>query len=173
MSAGNQASSDVREFVISRTFDVPRELMWKAWTESDRMAQWFGPKGVTVFHSNNDLRPGGVYHYAMRGADGSVMWGKWVYREIVPPQRLVWVNSFSDEKGGVTRHPMMADWPLEMLTTVTFDEVAGGTSVTVRWIPLNATEAEINVFEAGRNGMEMGWTGTFEQLAAYLAKEKR
>ena len=156
------------EFVISRTFDAPRDLMWKAWTESDRLAKWFGPKGVTIFHSKNDLRPGGVYHYGMRTADGNAMWGKWIYREVVKPERLVFVVSFSDEKGGITRHPLAADWPLEMLSTVTFEERQGKTTVTVRWSALNATEAERKAFAARRDGMKQGWTGTFDQLEAYL-----
>ncbi len=171
---GNAAtSSEIREFVISRVFDAPRELMWKAWTESDRLAKWFGPKGVTIFHSKNDLRPGGVYHYGMRTPEGTEMWGQRTYREIVKPERLVFVVSFSDAKGGVTRHPFAADWPLETLSTVTFAEREGKTTVTVRWVPLSPTDAERKTFEAGREEMKGGWTGTLDQLAEYLAKEKR
>jgi uncharacterized protein YndB with AHSA1/START domain len=159
-----------RDFVISRTFDASRELMWKAWTESDRLARWFGPKGVTIVHSKNDLRPGGIYHYAMRTPDGQEMWGRWVYREIVKPERIVFVNSFSEPNGGVTRHPMAADWPLEMLSTITFSEREGRTTVTVRWAALNASETERNRFNTGHDSMRQGWTGTFEQLEAYLAE---
>ena len=87
-----------REFVISRRFDVPREFMFKLWTDPAHMQRWWGPKGVTVIHSKMDLRPGGIYHYCMRTPDGHEMWGKFVFREIVKPERLVFVNSFSDEK---------------------------------------------------------------------------
>jgi uncharacterized protein YndB with AHSA1/START domain len=100
------------------------------------------------------------------------MWGKFVYKEITPPERLVSVNSFSDEHGGVTRHPFSAAWPLELLTEVTFAELQPGrTTVTVRWTPINATPAERAAFDAGRGSMIMGWGGTFEQLAAYLATD--
>ena len=161
------------DFVISRTFDASRDLMWKVWTEPERMAQWFGPKGVKIFHSKNDLRPGGVYHYGMRTPDGKEMWGKWVYREVAKPERMVFVNSFSDKEGGITRHPMAQNWPLEMLTTITFaEQQEGKTTVTVRWSPINATEAERKVFDTSKDGMRQGWTGTFEQLEAYLAKAK-
>ena len=147
--------------------------MWKVWTEPERMAQWFGPKGVKIFHSKNDLRPGGVYHYGMRTPDGKEMWGKWVYREVAKPERMVFVNSFSDKEGGITRHPMAQNWPLEMLTTITFaEQQEGKTTVTVRWSPINATEAERKVFDTSKDGMRQGWTGTFEQLEAYLAKAK-
>jgi len=93
-----------------------------------------------------------------------------VYREIAAPERIVLVNSFSDEKGGLTHHPMSPTWPLEMLSTTTFTEQGGKTTITVRWAPLNATEAERKTFDTNHDGMMQGWTGTFDQLAAYLAK---
>ena len=160
-------------FVISRSFDAPRDLVWKAWTEPQRMAQWFGPKGANVVHSKNDLRPGGVYHYGMRTPDGNKIWGKWVYREILPPQRLVFVSSFSDENGGITRHPMSPDWPRETLSTILFDDVDGKTTVTVKWATINATAIERETFEKARSSMTGGWSGTFEQLEAYLTEVQR
>lgn len=161
-----------KEFVISRTFDIPRDFMFKVWTDPEHMQRWWGPKGVTVVHSKMDLRPRGIYHYCLRTSDGHEMWGKFVFREIVKPERLVFVNSFSDEKGGLTRHPGSALWPLEMLSTITFIEQGGKTTVTVRWSPLNATEEERKTFEEGFDSMQKGWTGTLDQLTDYLAKEK-
>lgn len=165
------AMSSDQPFVISRTFDAPRDLMWKAWTESERLAQWFGPKGAKVVKSDNDLRAGGVYHYAMKTPDGSVVWGKWVYRDVAEPEKLVFVSSFSDEKGGITRHPMSPTWPRETLSTITFTESAGKTTVTVEWLPMNATQEERDTFNARRDSMVGGWSGTFEQLAEYLATQ--
>jgi uncharacterized protein YndB with AHSA1/START domain len=157
-------------FVITRVFAAPRDLVWKAWTERDRLMQWFGPKGFTLPTAKMDFRPGGVFHYCLRSADGHEMWGKFVYREIVAPERIVLVNSFSDAAGGLTRHPMSPTWPLEMLSTTTFTEQEGGTALTIRWLPLNASEAERKTFDSAHAGMQQGWGGTFEQLAAYLAK---
>ena len=157
-------------FVISRVFDAPRDKVWKAWTEVERLKQWWGPKGFTVSHCTVDLRPGGLMHYCLRSPDGHDMWGRFVYREIAKPERLVWVDSFSDEKGGVTRHPMSPGWPRELLTTVSFAEQKGGTLVTVQWIPIDATEEERRTFDAGRDSMQQGWTGTFEQLEQYLVR---
>jgi uncharacterized protein YndB with AHSA1/START domain len=162
--------TQAQEFVISRTFDVPRELMFRVWTDPGHMQHWWGPKGFTVVYQRMDLRPGGLYHYCIRSADGQDMWGRFVYREIVRPERLVFVNSFADEKGNVARHPMHLAWPLEMLSTITFTEQAGRTTVTVRWLPLNATAEECKTFEAGFESMQQGWGGTFEQLGAYLAQ---
>jgi uncharacterized protein YndB with AHSA1/START domain len=159
------------DFVISRVFDVSREMLWKCFTEPERMKQWWGPKGFTVMVSKMDLRPGGTYLYGMRSPDGQDMWGRMVYREIVPPDRLVFINSFSDEKGGLTRHPMAPQWPIEMLSIFTFEEMPDGkTRFTVRWSPLNPTPEEKKAFDEGHGSMNMGWSGTLEQLGAYVAK---
>src|ERR1700735_1129661 len=89
-------SSDSREFVISRVFDAPRELGWKALTEPAHLNQWWGPKGFTTRVESLDLRPGGVFRYSQQMPDGKKMWGKWVYREVVAPERLVTIVSFTD-----------------------------------------------------------------------------
>ena len=160
----------VEDFVISRTFDAPRDLVWKCFTDPERMKHWWGPKGFKVIASSMDLRPGGTYHYGLRAPNGQAMWGKFVYREIVPSERLVVITSFSDEKGGTIRHPGHQSWPLEMRSIFTFEDVPGGkTKFTVRWAPHNATEAEVETFDSNRNSMTQGWSGTFEQLEAYLA----
>lgn len=158
------------DFVIVREFDAPRELLWKCFTEPERMKEWFGPKGSAVVSSKMDLRVGGAYHGAMRDEAGRIMWAKFVYREIAAPERLVWVHSFSDEAGGLTRHPLSATWPLELLRTVTFETRPGNkTKVTLRWSPINATAEERSTFDAAHGGMTQGWTGSFERLDAYLA----
>ena len=162
-----------KEFVITRAFDAPRERVWKVWTEAERLKHWWGPKGFTVRVAKMDFRPGGVYHYCLRSPDGRDMWGKFVYREIVTPERIVFVNSFSDEKGGLTHHPMSPTWPLETLSTITFTEQEGKTKITVQWVPINATEEERKTFEDGRQSMQQGWTGTMDQLAAYLVTVRK
>jgi uncharacterized protein YndB with AHSA1/START domain len=156
-------------FVVSRSVAAPRARVWQAWTEVEHLQHWWGPKGFVVTHCKVDLRPGGLMHYCLRAPDGAEMWGRFLYREIVKPEKLVWVNSFSDEKGGITRHPMAPGWPREMLTTVTFAEQGKGTLIMVNWVPINATEDERRIFEEGRGSMLQGWTGTFEQLEHYLA----
>jgi uncharacterized protein YndB with AHSA1/START domain len=164
-----------KEFIMSRVFDVPRDLLWKCFTDPERMKHWWGPKGFAVIASKMDLRVGGTYHYGMKAPDGSLMWGLFSYREIAPQERLVFVNSFSDEKGGVTRHPAAPTWPLQMLSTFTFEDAPGGkTRFTVRWQTLDATPEEQATFDSdqSRVGMTNGWSGTMEQLEAYLANVK-
>lgn len=159
------------EFLIRRLFAAPREIVFRAFTDPEQMRQWWGPRGAAVGTSNMDLRPGGIYHYGMTMPDGATMWGKFVFREIVEPSRIVFVNSFSDANGGLTRNPFNPGWPLELLSTITFEEEAQGTLLTVRWMPLDSTPAEERaVFAGAKESMQMGWTGTLDQLAGYLAK---
>ena len=157
-------------FTTSRTFGAPRAVVFRAWTETEHLTRWFGPVGFTTEASTNDPRPGGVFHYRMRAPNGAEMWGKWVYREVAPPERLVFVSSFSDAAGGTARAPFSPDWPLEVLSTVTFAEQDGETTVTLRAVPIHATEAERNAFLAMHGSMRQGWGGTLDQLAAYLAR---
>ena len=157
-------------FVIQREYEAPRALLWDCVSQPERMRQWWGPKGFKVVKSAMDLRPGGTYHYGLETPDGAVMWGKFAYREIAPPERVVFVNSFSDEAGGITRHPFNPAWPLQLLSSFTFDELAPSCSrFTVRWEPLNASGEERAAFAAGHESMNAGWGGTLDQLAAYLA----
>lgn len=157
-------------FVIAREFDASPELMWKTWTEAARLKQWWGPKGFAVHTCKVELRPGGMFHYGMKAPDGSNVWGRFIYREIDAPRRLVFVVSFSDPAGAMTRHPGNARWPMQMLSTVTFEGMGVKTRVTVQWEPLEATGEERGAFYDGRASMQQGWTGTFEQLADYLSQ---
>jgi uncharacterized protein YndB with AHSA1/START domain len=158
----------VKPFEITRVFDAPREQIWKAWTETERLKRWWGPKGFTVHTCKVDLRPGGTFLYGMKAPDGSDIWGKFVYRKIEAPKRLEFIVSFSDPKGGITRHPSSPSWPREMLSTVSFDEQGAKTKVTVQWSPHNATDEERKTFDEGRASMQQGWGGTFDQFAGYL-----
>lgn len=157
-------------FRISRRFAAPRQRVWDAWTKPDLLSEWFGPKGVTTTVKAFDLRPGGILHARMDTPDGHVMWAKFVYREVTPPSRLAWVHAFADADGHVARSPFGGPWPLELLTTVNFEEDGDGTRVTLAWQPLEATEEERQAFAAATDSMTGGWTGSFEQLDAYLAK---
>ena len=160
-----------RELVITRIFDAPRELVWKAFAESDRLASWWGPKGFTMLVHALDFRPGGVFHYSMRSPDGQVMWGKFVYHDIQAPERLVFVSSFSDEAGNTIRAPFNPAGPLEIMNTVTFTEHEERTTITLRGRPINATEEEHTAYWNAQESMRQGFAGTFDQLADYLAEE--
>ena len=171
MNAAATATTKSPDFVLERVFDAPRKLVWECFTKPERMKEWWGPKGFKVVKAELDLRPGGIYLYGMQTPDGTIMWGKFVFREITPPERMVLINSFSDEAGGLTRHPMAPTWPLEMFSIFTFEDAPGGkTKVTIRWSPHNANAEEQKTFDAGHDSMNKGWGGSLEQLEAYLAR---
>lgn len=164
-----QPKPDEPAFVLTRALNAPRELVFKAFTEPERLMHWWAPKGFTMRSGTLDLRPGGVFHYCQVSPSGHEMWGKFVYREVVPPERLVYVNSFSDEQGNTVRAPFSPTWPLEILSTVTFAEQDGKTTLTLRGVALNATEAEQTTFVEAARSLEAGWGGTLDMLEAYLA----
>ena len=158
-----------KEFVIERLFDAPRDLVWKVFTQRDHLMNWWGPKGFKMIAGKLDLNPGGIFLYGMEAPDGSEMWGKWVFREVVKPERLVFISSFSDKDAGLTRHPMAPTWPVEMLATATFTDRGGKTLLVNRVVALNASEEERATFEGNFASMTQGYGGTWDQLAAYLA----
>ncbi|MCD6049041.1 MAG: polyketide cyclase, partial [Verrucomicrobia bacterium] len=136
------------------------------------LMQWWGPAGFKMDKATVDLRPGGSFHYGMSGPGGMTMWGKFTYREIVAPERLVFLLSFSDEKGGVTRHPGHTGWPLQMLKVLTLTEQNGQTTLTLRGVPFNATATEQQVYLEHHSSMHGGFSASWDQLATYLAKTK-
>lgn len=157
------------ELVIARVFDASRELVFKASTEIDHFKHWWRPRGFEWVSAKLDLCPGGIFHSCKRARKGSEMWGKFVYREIAPPERIVFLNSFSEPDGGVTPNPWIPDWPREVLHTVTFAERDGRTAITMHGRPINATEIELKNFDAGCQSVEKGSAPTFNTLDEYLA----
>ncbi|MFD2247481.1 SRPBCC family protein [Pontibacter ruber] len=161
-----------REFVISRVFDAPRNLVFKAWTEAEQLEQWWGPKGLSLKVAKLEMRPGGMFHYCIGLPDGQSMWGRFIYSSIVEPERLVYINSFSDETGEIIRAPFSQEWPLEIHNTLTLTEQDGKTTLTQRSQPIHATAEERKTFEQALDALHKGCTGTFDQLEDYLAKLK-
>jgi uncharacterized protein YndB with AHSA1/START domain len=161
-------NTERHRFAISRMFDAPRELVFSLWSDADHLRRWWGPKGCSIGICNLDLRPGGQLLYSLRMPDGQEMWGKFIYREILMPDRLVFVSSFSDPKGNVTRSPLNANWPLEILNTLNLSQRFNLTQLTLLGEPLNPTPEELLVFESMLDTLHQAFSGTFDQLAAYL-----
>lgn len=163
--------STIPELLITRTIHAPRDTVWKACTEADRLAKWWGPKGSTLRIVRFDFRPGGIFHYAMQFQPGQEMFGRFIYREIVPQERIVFVSSFSDADGGIAGAPFpgLDNWPREVHNTWTLTEADGKTTLHLRGYPLNASEAEQQTFAGMFDSMKQGFGGTFDQLDAFLA----
>ncbi len=158
---------------ITRTLDAPRDLVWKAWTDPKALAEWWGPKDFKITVHKLEFKPGGVFHYDMLGHNGFQMWGIFTYKEINAPEKLVFINSFSNEKGEITRAPFFdGKWPLEILNTMTLSEENGKTVLRLIGGPINASEEEQQAFEGNRKSMQQGFAGTFEKLDEYFARNK-
>jgi uncharacterized protein YndB with AHSA1/START domain len=160
MTVSNAKTSDAmtateRELVITRVFDAPRELVFKAWTDPKHVAQWWGPKGFTNPVCELNVRPGGAIRIHMRGPDGTVYPMTGVYQEIVEPERLVFTSAALDERG----KPLF-----EVLSTVTFAEQGGKTTLTLQARVVKSTAEAAPYLE----GMAQGWTQSLDRFAAFV-----
>jgi uncharacterized protein YndB with AHSA1/START domain len=162
MSKNNSKTSTPsdREFVMERTFDAPRKLVFEAFSDCKHLTHWWGPKGWTLPVCKIDFRPGGVWHYCMRGPEGDESWGKAIYREIVEPERIVYLDTFADEAG----NPV--DGAPEMLITVMFEEQGGKTKLTSHTQFSSAADLEAVL----SMGMEEGFTQTLDRLEEHLTE---
>ena len=154
--AKRKNSPATQPFIMSRTFDALRDLVFKVWTEREHLLHWWGPKGVKIVHCTNDLHPSGVMLYCMRLPDGKDIWGKWVYREIVKPERIVYKH------GGEKDYE-----PVNFQATVTFAEQGGKTRLSMRMVfpSANARDHVTQTY-----GAVEGLTQTVNRLAEYLTK---
>ena len=159
-------------FKISRTFDAPLSLVWDMYAKKEHLTKWWGPKGFEWVGGKLDFRPGGIFHYGMKPPTGDLMWGKFVYREIIPLKKLVFTTSFSDEQGGTQRAPFAANFPLEVLNTIEFSENAGKTTLSMTGTPFDASDADKAFFESMFPSMQQGFKGTLDQLEAYLRSQQ-
>ena len=142
---------------LTRVFAAPRALVWKAWTNSKMMAQWFGPRGFTNPVCELDVRVGGSLRIVMRGPDGNDYPMKGVFREVVAPERLVFTNIALDKDGNHL---------LEGETTVTFAESNSKTTLTLRTHAVGLVPIAPQMLA----GMEAGWTQSIDKLEELVAR---
>ena len=153
-------NNDNQGLIIERIFEAPRKQVWKAWTDPEQMKRWWGPKDFTAPFAEIDLRVGGKYLYCMRSPEGKDYWGTGIYREIVPLEKIVATDCFSDEKGNVvpaSHYGMTGDWPQELIVTVTFEDQDNNTKMTLNHVGLPAGE--------NRDMAREGWNQSFDKLA--------
>jgi uncharacterized protein YndB with AHSA1/START domain len=150
-------TNEAQELVLTRVFDAPRERVFKAWTDPQRVAQWWGPRCFTNPVCELDVRPGGAIRIHMRGPDGTVYPMTGVYQEVVEPERIVFTSAALDAEG----NPLF-----EVLTTVTFVEQDGKTKQTLHARVIKRTAEAAPYLK----GMEAGWTQSLERLAESLAR---
>lgn len=158
--------SEKTEYVLERTFDAPREMVWRAWTDPELLSRWYGPGIETIIH-DFDLQPGGAWLNEMRWGENADF-SKMVFQEVTQAEKLVWHHSSTDADWNIISSPMMADWPRVLLTTVTFEDLGDKTNVRLSQIPMDATDAEIACFAAMMDGMSKGWGGGYKIIDEIL-----
>jgi uncharacterized protein YndB with AHSA1/START domain len=164
LDVAKAAEGDV---VVTRVYDAPREVVFRAWTDPEQLMRWWAPNGCTTPFCTVDLRPGGKFHYCMRLPDGRDIWGLGIYDEIVAPERIVYTDAFADADGNPvspSRYGMSAGYPTESVVTVALAKHPRGTMLTLRHSVGAVAFAE-------RGGMEQGWNEMLEHLAEDLAHE--
>jgi uncharacterized protein YndB with AHSA1/START domain len=150
-----------RELIVERVFDAPRERVWKAWTDPDQLASWWGPRGWQTTNYRFELRPGGVWHYCMRGPNGMESWGRGTFREIVEPERISYVDEFSNPEGAINE-----DLPGGLIIVNTFEDLGGGkTRVTSRTEFKNEDQLKALI----DMGMLQGLAETWDRLAELVS----
>ena len=145
-----------RVLILEREYDAPRSLVFKVWTDAAHLARWWGPKGFTVLSWKADARPGGQFRFGMRSPEGTEHWAHGVYREVVPPARLVFTTAWENPDGS-PKH--------ETVVTITFSESGNepGQKTKLRF------HQAIFDSETARDLHRGGWDSTFDNLAGYLA----
>jgi uncharacterized protein YndB with AHSA1/START domain len=152
--------TEQKGLVVSRTFNAPRERVWAAWTEPEKIRRWWGPKGFTAPVIEVDLRVGGKYLYDMRSPDGKDYWSAGVFKDIRRPERITVVDSFADEEGNIvpaSYYGLPGRFPLESWVTVTFEDVEGRTKLTISQLDSPAGAAT-------EQGIQ-GWNESLDKLA--------
>ena len=146
------AKSAKRELVITRTLDAPPRLVFKAWTQPEHLARWWGPRGYTLISYKADVRPGGSFRFGTRSPENTEHWAHGTYREVVPPERLVFTTAWE--------HPDRSP-KHETVVTLTFAEQGGKTKLTLKQ----------TLFESvtSRDLHRGGWSSSFDLLEDYLA----
>jgi uncharacterized protein YndB with AHSA1/START domain len=147
------AKTAERVLVITRIFDAPPRLVFKAWTEPEHLVRWWGPQGFTTPSCKMDVRPGGAFRFCMRSPEGTDHWLRGVYREIVAPERLVCTWAWEDAEGKPGH---------ETLLTVSFAEHGSKTKLTLHQAVFESVTA--------RDAHQEGWASSLNRLAEYLGK---
>ena len=136
---------------LTRVYDAPRALVWQAWTDPKHMAQWFGPRGFTSSVPQLEVRVGGALRIVMHGPDGNDYPMKGVFREVKPPERLVFSNIAIDGDGNHL---------LEGETTIILEEQSGKTKLTLKTYAKGLVQMAPQMLA----GMEAGWGQSLDKL---------
>ena len=123
-----------RDILMTRRFDAPIELVWKAWTDAEHVKRWWGPKFFTFPFCKMNFREGGTTLVCTRTPDGKDMYNTWTYQKVVPLERIEYIQNLSDQDGNPI-DPVAAgvspDFPGDVRTVVTFKTIGDQTEITI------------------------------------------
>lgn len=155
---------------IVREFNAPRQLVFDAWTQVKHLNNWMFPMpGCQCDFVSANIVDGGDSLHKITMPNGNEMWLLTKYEEVVSPERLVFLQYFSNEQGDVLPMPHMPNWPRHMLATLYFEAIeANRTKLTFLWEPRDATADELIAFEASRTDHQNGWGAGMDQLHTYI-----
>ena len=152
----NESATPITHLTLTRVFDAPREKVFKAWIDSAQVKEWWGPKTFTNPVCEIDARVDGALNVHMQAPDGEIFPMGGMFKEIDEPSKLVFTSTALGKDGKVM---------LENLNAVTFEDEAGKTKLVLNVEVLMQTPEMAKALE----GMEEGWSGSFDKLAAFLA----
>ncbi|MEM7259698.1 MAG: SRPBCC domain-containing protein [Pseudomonadota bacterium] len=163
--------STIEPSIIVREFNAPRELVFDAWTRVEHLDQWMFPMpGATCKFVSADITDGGTSLHKISMPNGFEMWLFTRYEEVTRPEKLVFLQYFSNESGDILPNPHIPDWPTDMLATLEFEELGPTqTRLTFNWAPRNPSAQELAAFEATRADHPKGWGAGMDQLETYLS----
>ncbi len=161
----------VEPSLITREFNAPRELVFDAWTQVEHLNNWMFPMpGCTCEFVQAEIKDGGTSLHKITMPNGHEMWLFTRYEVVQAPDKLVFLQYMSNEKGDIVANPNMPTWPKDMVATLLFEDTAeGGTRINFYWEPRNPTPEEAETFEASRADHGKGWGAGMDQLQNYLA----
>ena len=151
-----------RTITVKRTFNLPLNTVWKAWTESESMKKWWGPKEYTCPDCTIDFKVGGKFLASMQAADGKKIWSTGTYKEIIPLKKIINTDSFADSNGNIvpaSYYQMQGEWGLELQITTEFKEVEGKTNLSLQHAGLPAEIADECM---------KGWQSSFDKLESNI-----
>lgn len=155
---------------IIREFNAPRQLVFDAWTQTKHLNNWMFPMvGCKCEFVSANIIDGGTSLHKVTMPNGHEMWLYTKYEEVLSPEKLVFLQYFSNENGDIVSMDHIPNWPKDMLASLFFEEVSSNkTKLTFLWEPRNPTEEELKAFEATRSDHGNGWGAGMEQLHCYL-----
>lgn len=155
-------TTENKTLTIKRTFNLPLNKVWKAFSEAESCKKWWGPKDFTCPDCTIDFKQGGKYLMSMQGPDGKKIWSTGIFKEIIDHQKIVYTDSFADINGNVVPavyYKMPGEWPLELFVTIELQEVDGKTNLSL----LHDGIPE----EMQKDTME-GWQQSFDKLESFI-----